>query len=330
MTIYSTIWSEDAYYRSQVEVLDWRQLGDRGLFRALNRLRERDVVIVNGAIGFPGRWRDIASLAVHRTGRRPPGVVVSDATWAPRSARHESKAPRLWGLNDRTNRGLLERIAGPRTVACFLSRDEVAWYLADTGRPPAAAVFTPFFASSEPPSDLHRRPEPYLFSGGDTLRDWSLLRDALGGLDIRVRVATRHTGGVWPRNFDVGPVPHAEFIALAGAATAGVLCLREDVCRSAGQQTYLNLLRFGVPVVVNDAPGVSDHLAGLPAAFVTAAGDADAMRRAVLGLVDRLAEPDWPTVRARAQEAVADRFSQASYLRRLLSVARSLEGDPAG
>ncbi|MST32011.1 hypothetical protein GHK86_04630 [Acidimicrobiaceae bacterium USS-CC1] len=329
MTIFSTIWSDDVAYRSQVEVLDWRQLGDRGLFRALGRLRAQDVVIVNGAIGFPGKWRDLASLALRRANERP-GVVVADATWEPRSDRAESSAPRLWPLNDRVNRTLLERVAGPRTVACFLSRAEVAWYLADTGRPAGAAAFTPFFASAEPPEGLQRAAHPYVFSGGDSLRDWELLRDALGGLEIPVRVATRHTRGVWPPNFEVGPVPHDEFIALARGATVGVLCLRHDVRRSVGQQTYLNLLRFGVPVVVNDAPGVTDHLADLPGAYVTPAGNADAIRRTVLGLIDQVDRESRPALAARAQAAVAACFSQPAYLGRLISIARSLEIHPAG
>lgn len=328
MTIFSTIWSDDVAYRSQVEVIDWRQLGNRGLFRALRRLRPRDVVIVNGAIGFPGKWRDLASLAAQDAGRRP-GVVVADATWEPRSDRAESSAPRLWTLNDRMNRTLLERVAGPRTVACFLSRAEVTWYLADTGRPSGAAAFTPFFASAEPPTGHQRRGDPYIFSGGDSLRDWALLREALGGLEIPVRVATRHTRGVWPANFEVGPVPHDEFVALARGASVGVLCLRHDVRRSVGQQTYLNLLRFGIPVVVNDAPGVADHLAHLPGACVTPSGDADAIRRTVLGLVDQGRREGRPALEARAQAAVAECFSQPAYLGRLIRIARSLEIHPA-
>ena len=50
----------------------------------------------------------------------------------------------------------------------------------------------------------------YIFSGGNTLRDWDLLSDALGDCGVPRPGGTLHVDGTWPSNFDVGPCTQAE------------------------------------------------------------------------------------------------------------------------
>lgn len=323
MTIYSTLWSNDRAYNDAVEILDWRRLGEIRLLSRIMDLKREDTLIVNGAIGAQGHWRDIASVAVaFRRGRRF-GVVVSDATWDPRSSREESRLPPAWSAAAALSKQLLLYIMTDRTIACFLSNVEVAAFIEDTRQPQQRAVFTPFFATAVSKGSRPRG-EPYVFSGGDSLRDWRLLTEALGGCGIRVVVATHHHDRTWPPNFEVLPVDHGRFVSLASGASVGVLALRSDVRRSVGQQTYLNLLSYGVPVVVNDAPGVRDHLHGIPGAHVTPALDADAMRDLAVALAQRsAAEARETSTLSRA--ALARDFTQAAYLSRLVELAAELQ-----
>jgi hypothetical protein len=335
-TIYSTIWSEDPYYNERVVTLDWRKLGSLRMALGIFRARPDDVVIVNGALGFPARWRDMLSACAARALGRRFRLVVSDATWEPRSMRDESTASFLWRINERLSKWMVRYLNNGQTTFCFLSTAEVDGFLADTGCSPQQAVFTPFCVTAPPPELVSRLSKshgfsedlpPYIFAGGNTLRDWELLIDGLGDLDIQVRVATSHTGRQWPDNFVVGPVPAAEFFHLASRATVGVVTLRSDIIRSAGQQTYLNLLSMGVPVVVNDAPGVREHLEDIPGAFIIPPDDAEALRRRVAWLID---EENRATVEemVRAGKAVVDeRFGPAAYLKRLVSLAQVEESD---
>jgi hypothetical protein len=271
MAVYSTIWSDDPAFNARVQVLDRRKLGVRGVARIIWQLTADDVVIINGALGADEWWRDILIAAVARRGMPGLRIVLTDATWEPRSTQAESRAGVLWWLSDRLNRRLVRGLATEQTIVCFLSRSEARGFLSATGLPPGRAVFTPFFVTvpdrSRPPVGVKvaggsaKQPmQPYVFTGGNTLRNWSMLTEALGDCGVQVRVATRHTERPWPENFRVGPVPPGEFFDVAAGATVGVICLHPDIGRSAGQQTYLNLLRLGVPVVVNDARGVHHPL----------------------------------------------------------------------
>lgn len=323
MTIYSTIWSSDPEYNRAVEVLDWRELGWGGLLRRVSGLCSGDILIANGALGAAERWRDLLLAAVGVRHRRNIGLVVSDATWDPRSTRQDSAFPILWGLNRALTRRLLLSTLTENTVICFLSRSEAVDFLADVPGTSSHALFTPFFAS---PVLTPARPSrgPYIFSGGDSLRDWPLLMDALGTAPIPVVVATRYPDRCsWPGNFEAISVPHAEFHRLAAGATVGVLALRTDVRRSVGQQTYLNLLSYGVPVVVNDAPGVYDHLSGIEAARIVPARDARAMRAAALGLAD-IDPSSRVALEATAKVVIDRRFSSRAYLRTLVAIATKL------
>jgi hypothetical protein len=329
VTVISTIWSDDAEYNRRVKVLDWRALGWPAVTREMGRAGPDDVIIINGALGFSLRWRDMLSACVLRAVGRGSKLVVADATWEPRSEAAESTAGRLWPVNDRWTRSMARYLTGTDTVFCFLSRREVDQFHVDLGDRTARAAFTSFYVTAPPwhlraGHDWQEASEPYVFTGGNTLRNWGLLTDALADCGVPVHVATRHTERSWPANFVVGPLDHEEFFRVATGATAGVLALRDDMVRSAGQQTYLNLLGCGVPVVVNDAPGVRDHLDDIPGAWVTGPDDADAIRRRVLWLCDDANRAQIGATMARARRMVAVRFSEAAYLARLVDVAESM------
>jgi glycosyltransferase involved in cell wall biosynthesis len=321
------MWSDDPEWTTRVSVIDWRLTGTLGLYRRVLALRPGDTLIINGALGWKDKWRDLGSAVLATAARRRIAVVVSDTTWVARSVPVESQVPALWSAASSLTRWMDRRLVGPETVFCFLSTREVEHFADATG---GRAVFTPFMtslpdevlAAGIAPATARIRDEGLVFTGGNTLRDWDLLCEALGGLPVRVRVATRHTGRPWPANFDVGPCDDAEFFALAARAAVAVLALRADTPRSCGQQTYLNLLRLGTPVVVNDAPGVRDHLDGLPATRIVGADDAAAMRQNVVDLLG--AAPSVLAEAERCQAIVEERYSPRAYLARLLTIAESV------
>lgn len=326
MTSFSTVEGSNLVDDPRIHAIDWEQHSALSYCRAILGLGNEDVLIVNGALGFSERWRDLLAAGLARLIGRRFEIVVADATWEPRSVRRESTAGPLYGLNDFWSRGLIRLLGRQRTSVCFLSRAEVESFVARTGWPASRVWFTPFMTSipagtlaaleADPPER-----QAMVFSGGNTLRDWDLLTGALADCGVPVRVATRHVVRAWPSNFDVSPCSDEEFHRLAATASVGVLALRHDRVRSCGQQSYLNFLRLGTPVVVNDAPGVRDHLADVPGAFITPAGDVDAMRERVRWILDPANELEVRELVAAGQSLVTTRYSPSAYFSRLADLA---------
>ncbi len=128
----------------------------------------------------------------------------------------------------------------------------------------------------------------YVFSGGDSLRDYPTFFRAVDGLGVPVVVATRLRldPRTVPANVTVRAVSHEEFLALVAGSRAVVFPLRTDTIRTSGQQSYLNAMTLAKPVIVTDtrdAPYYIDHgRTGL----LTESGDAAALRAAIKRLLD--------------------------------------------
>ncbi len=83
----SSLWSDRAVWRD-VHLIDRRDIGLLTYLRAIRcQSRGKDVVILNGALGFADRYCDILAALALKWGRRP-WVVLVDCTW-------EQKKPRL-------------------------------------------------------------------------------------------------------------------------------------------------------------------------------------------------------------------------------------------
>lgn len=129
----------------------------------------------------------------------------------------------------------------------------------------------------------------YIFSGGDSMRDYATLIEAARGVKMRVVIATRTKPDPSlkiPDNVRVKAVSHAEFRRLMAGAYLIVFPLRMDNIRTSGQQSYLNAMALGKAVVVTDtldAPYYIDHG---KTGILTPSGNALALRAAINDLLD--------------------------------------------
>lgn len=297
MTMWSTVFpSRPADFDDGLVVVRRDRMSKPRLLRTLWSARDGDGVLLNGAMGFEEQWIDLLlGLAVRARGRAVT-LLISDATWHSRSTPAEARVPALHGPVERFGKLLLHTLArGRRTHVCFLSRAEVADFVRTAGIPAERVHFTPFFPSLEP-EDLAALPTgpptgpPYVFSGGSSSRDHELLSTALGGAPWRVVVATRAKRH-WPDNFEVAEVPHPRFVQLMAGSAVVVTALDARTSRGTGQQTYLNAMELGVPVVVNDAVGVRDYIQDGVNGLVVPAQDSAALRDAVAFVLDPANRP---------------------------------------
>ncbi len=297
-------------WAARARMLDRDELGPRELLRQLlGQASPDDVVVLDGGIGLRDLYLDRVAATLLARRRKPPTVLITDSTWTP----------------GRGRRAVLRSFDGPRTAYCVLSSSERESFPRDWGVDPARVFFTPFYWTL--PDD---EPEALpggegVFAGGDSLRDHETLLAAAAEVDAPVTIATRRKRPeALPGNVTWGPVSPETFVEQLRASAVVVVPMRSGLVRSAGQQTYLNAMALGKPVVVSDVPGVRDHVVDGETGLVVPAGDGRALAEALRWALDPANGSAVRAMGERAREVVREAASPDAYVERLLRVVDSL------
>ena len=322
--IFSTMWG----LGPEVHLIDRREHGSlRVLFLLLQQARAGDVVLVSGAMGKAARYADQLTAIALRLLRPGVALVVTDATWHPRSTPGEAHRPYVAHVVAFWAKLLLRLMNGRRTHFCFLSRSECAAVVGEARVDAARVHFMPFTTTIWDPADRSRlqalaeNDEGYIFSGGNASRDYELLMAAAELVPIPMRVATTRSVKRRPAHVTLGSVPPNQFMEVMAKSAAVVLPLAAT-SRSAGQQTYLNAMLLGKPVVITDTPGVRDHVThGFDAIVVPSTPQAIA--RGLRWVTDPANAPEVDTLRRRARQR-AEQLSPEAYARDLMGLARAV------
>lgn len=130
----------------------------------------------------------------------------------------------------------------------------------------------------------------YVFSGGDHTRDYRTLIDAVKELPYRVVIAARFRsyfeGLRMPRNVEILTTSHDQFFALMAGARAVVVPLQAGLLHSGGQQTYLNAMAMGKPVIVADDCGADEYIQNGVDGLVVPPARSAALREAIRGVLE--------------------------------------------
>lgn len=104
----------------------------------------------------------------------------------------------------------------------------------------------------------------YLFSGGNTARDYPTLLEAVKDIDQEVFIACSDSSFLknshLPKNVTIESVTHYEFRKLMKNSWINVVPLTKGTGHKAGQQTFLNAMAMGKPVIVTDPEGARDYI----------------------------------------------------------------------
>ncbi len=208
---------------------------------------------------------------------------------------------------------------------CVLSSSERATFPGSWGVDPERVRFTPFYwtlPEDEPPARFGGHG---VFAGGDSLRDHETLLAAARSVDVPVTIATRLTlEGPVPAHVTVGPLAPDVFLDRLRETAVTVVPMRPGLVRSAGQQTYLNAMALGKPVVVSDVPGVRDHVTDGETGLVVPPGDADALAAALRWVTDPANADAVQRMGERARHVALTTAGPDQYVQRLLEVVDSL------
>jgi glycosyltransferase involved in cell wall biosynthesis len=131
--------------------------------------------------------------------------------------------------------------------------------------------------------------EPYLFSGGDSNRDYRTLIEAARGLPWRLVISARNRrlfpkAGI-PENVEILTAEPDQFLQLMARAGIVVIPLCGGLLHSGGHQSYLNAMAMGKPVVVADDCGAGEYIEHGNTGMVVPPGDPAALHSALLRLI---------------------------------------------
>ena len=294
-----------------LDVLDRRQLSGPALLRRLLASRRGyDALLLNGS----GRFDQLAAALITRDPGHVP-IVVSDCTW-------DTGTSLLDRLGCRVGIRLLDDAT---TTFCVLSSAEKARFPRTWHVDPARVAFTPFCHTlTEAQLDAPTSEDLGVFAGGDSMRDYATLVEAARHVPVSFRIAARSLSGDAahpPVNLQCGPVSADQFVDLMRRARIVVVPMRRDICRSAGQQTYLNAMALGKLVIVSDSPGVRDYIDDGVTGLVVPAGDAKALTSVLRWACDPREAEAVAAIRRRGRATARERFSPLAHITALIEVA---------
>jgi hypothetical protein len=316
--VLTTMWG-GPWWEEKTTVVDRRhQSRWRYLWSIYRMAPDFDAVLVVGSLGARDRYIDLVATGLLKLRRGRPPVVITDATWELGSATLAERFPFLAPVLPAVSRWFIRMIDHPLNTYCVLSSEECVTFPATWGIPAERVVFTPFKVTLYDYLDAPTKDGDYVFAGGDSLRDHALLLRAVEGLDVPVRIASGNLPARLPTNVVGGRVPHDDYMQLLLGCGVLVVPLLER-SRSAGQQTYLNGMALGKPVIVNDAPGVRDHIEDGVTGFIVP-NDPDALRERIRWVLDPANADEVARVAAAARTTARERFSSEGYALAMLDV----------
>jgi hypothetical protein len=296
-------------------------LGECGYWRFLRRLvrasKDADIMILRGTSGFTEYYAEaVAALLIKlRRGRRAPAILVSDASWDMTSQALERLLPRrARPLLPKLGRLAVRIPDGPHMVYGVLSTDELRSFEDRWGIDAERVRFTPFYATVAETISEGAADGGYVFSGGNTNRDYELLVEAAEGLDHPVRIASTWTPTrPLPPNVEITYTSVEEYHRRMAMATAIIVPLQPSA-RSVGQQTYLSAMLLGKPTIITEAPGVRDYVKSGENALVVKP-DAEALRSALRWVLDPSNSEEVGRLAAAGRRLVEGRYLAADYYR---------------
>ncbi len=165
----------------------------------------------------------------------------------------------------------------------------------------------------------------YLFSGGNSNRDYSQLAQAVDGLNLRVVIACSDTrllqNIAFPDNVELVNVHRDEFRRLMAESGINVVALRKGLLRSAGHQTFLNAMTMGKAVIVTDPKSARDYIEDEVDGMLVPPGDPVALRAAILRLMK---DPDFALKLGQAAMKKAIKWDTETHLSATVGVVESI------
>ncbi|GEM_PF-1742798 len=251
-------------------LLDWI-LNFYVAVRLVIAMRRRDAM---GLISLGKRSGSLFCLLNSFKGFRGGPVVVYRVLWSAHSSRLVNY--------------LIGRALGNVSLIALWSRTQIENYHRVFSVPRIKFVFIPYKANHSKAPSIPIPVGDYIFSGGNSERDYKTLFEAVQGLPIPVIVSATKSSVIQglniPENVILVRAQEPAFERLMAGSRMVALCLKDGIIRGSGEPTILNAMWHRKPVVVADNVAAAEYVNEGVDGFVVPAGNAEQMRRRILEL----------------------------------------------
>ena len=303
-------------WNARVETIDPHSMPRPTAIRRLVSAAGRcDVMVLDGSVGIRARNPDLAVATLVGFRRHRPPVVMAEANWKAGT-----------GTNRSLRRAGMKAIGRAVTIFCVVSKHELEVFPRTWGISPDRVLYTPFYYTlGEDELAVPTTEGGGVFAGGNPMRDYGTLIEAVRDLTVEGSIATSRPEIVgypnMPANLQVGPVPHDEYIRRMRASDVVVIPLMPRTVRSGGEQTYLNAMALGKVTIVTDSPGASDYIESGVTGIIVPPSDPDALRDAIAWATDPANRDEARRMGEAAKAWVLPRFGPDQWVDRLLEIA---------
>ena len=153
------------------------------------------------------------------------------------------------------------------------------------GLPANQFVSIPYKSNHSKFKPISIKQEGYLFSGGNSARDYDTLFKAVKGLDVQVLVSTTMPSVLScssvPDNVILLSAREPYFSRLMAGSLFNILPLESGMIRGAGEQTICNAMFHGKTTIALDNISASDYIEDNLDGFVLAPGDDIGLREKI-------------------------------------------------
>jgi hypothetical protein len=229
----------------------------------------------------------------------------------------------LWASQVASDSAITRRLVRWMTQGCTLtlvwSRRQIRTQAGYLRLPESKFLFLPYKANHSRRAPISMPIGNYIFSGGNSRRDYRTVFDAVRGTEIPLIVSRTR-----PELTDRFDIPESAIVLSArepayARLMAGsrfvVIAVDGGLVRGAAEATLCNAMWHGKAVIAADDLSASEYIEEGVTGYVVAAGDAQALRRRIVELwndADRCRE-----MGQRAHERVAENFTHEHFMRRL-------------
>jgi len=282
-----------AWWEKALKAVGMRELARRGrdirrgwqLFRASRRF---DLVVSTGDLSG-GAFAALLRLR----GRKRPVHVMYDCLWY-----GGGWLRRAW-----------TRFCLRQVDRCIVwASVECERYAKAYGVPKEKFLFIPHHDTLHARYPYELGDDGYVFTGGNADRDFAPFFIAVRGLNVPCVLATNRppllAGLDVPPNVKVVSVSPAEFRQLMAKARVVVMPMRATLLHAGAQQSILNAMKMGKPVILTDPEGGADYIESGKTGLLVPYGNVSALRSAIEYLYTHPAESRAMGQRARAEASL--------------------------
>jgi glycosyltransferase involved in cell wall biosynthesis len=164
------------------------------------------------------------------------------------------------------------------------ARHEIDDFSRSFGVPKTKFIFAPYHTTITD-FEFEIKDDGYVFSGGNSDRDYRTLIEAVRGLDIPLFIASsdqRLFEGIdIPSNVTVKSISDLEFRQKMASSRMTVVPIRKGLLRSPGQQTILNSMAMGKPTIVVGPRDAEDYMTDGVSGVTVEYEDVSALKNAI-------------------------------------------------